>query len=375
MNIKRLMAVIKKEFLHIRRDRASLIMAVMMPLIFIFLFGYAVNTDVENIDMAVLDMDKSMESRELVKKFEASNYFVPSVYVKNTGELERLIDTGNVKCAIIIPSGFSKTVNGFGDSNVQLIIDGVDPTIARTALQSGFLLSKNYSLEQLPQLQSSQLSSGEPGLDVRTKVWYNPNLESTKFTIPGLIGLIMQNITVILTAFSLVREKERGTIELLMVTPVKPAELIVGKMVPYILIGTLDFLIALFFGTFWFDVPIAGNTLLLILLGVIFVICSLSIGILISTIAQTQAQAMQMAFLFLLPSILLSGFIFPRESMPFPIMVAGYFIPLTYFLKILRGIILKGSDFTILASEVYILLAFGIALLAVASISFKKRLD
>ncbi|AHM55996.1 ABC-type multidrug transport system, permease component YbhS [Peptoclostridium acidaminophilum DSM 3953] len=350
-------------------------MAVMMPLIFIFLFGYAVNTDVENIDMAVLDMDKSMESRELVKKFEASNYFVPSVYVKNTGEIERLIDTGKVKCAIIIPSGFSKTVNGFGDSSVQLIIDGVDPTIARTALQSGFLLSKNYSLERLPQLQSSQLNTGEPGLDVRTKVWYNPNLESTKFTIPGLIGLIMQNITVILTAFSLVREKERGTIELLMVTPIKPAELIVGKMVPYILIGTLDFLIALFFGTYWFDVPIAGNTMLLIILGVIFVICSLSIGILISTIAQTQAQAMQMAFLFLLPSILLSGFIFPRESMPFPIMVAGYFIPLTYFLKILRGIILKGSDFTILANEVYILLAFGIALLAVASISFKKRLD
>jgi len=375
LNLKRLLAIIKKEFLHIRRDKASLVMAVMMPLIFIFLFGYAVNTDVENIDMAVLDMDKSMESRELVKKFEASNYFVPSVYVKNTGELERLIDIGEVKCAIIIPSGFSKTVSGFGNSSVQLIIDGVDPTIARTALQSGFLLSKNYSLEQLSANEYRMLNSAEPGIDVRTKVWYNPNLESTKFTIPGLIGIIMQNITVILTAFSLVREKEKGTIELLMVTPIRPAELIVGKMVPYILIGTLDFLIALFFGTYWFNVPIAGNALLLILLGIIFVMCSLSIGILISTIARTQAQAMQMAFLFLLPSILLSGFIFPRESMPLPIMISGYFIPLTYFLKILRGIILKGSEFTILANEVFILLAFGIALLTLASISFKKRLD
>ncbi|KDR95698.1 ABC-2 type transport system permease protein [Peptoclostridium litorale DSM 5388] len=376
MKFRRLLAIIKKEFIHIKRDPPSLIMAVMMPIIFIFLFGYAVNTDVDNIKMAVLDMDKSTESRELVSKFKASNYFIPSVYVKNRGEIETLIDRGDVKSALVIPSGFSKTVRGFGNSSIQLIIDGVDPTTARTALQSGFLLSTNYSLQiSSPNGNGISPLMGAGNLDVRTKVWYNPNLESSKFTIPGLIGLIMQNITVMLTAFSLVREKEKGTMELLMVTPIRPVELIVGKMVPYIFIGTIDFLIALSFGTYWFDVPIQGSLILLVLLGIIFVMCSLAIGMLISTVAQTQAQAMQMAMLFILPSVLLSGFVFPRESMPVPIQLAGYVIPLTYFLRILRGIILKGSGLTILLHDVAVLLLFGILLLAAASMGFKKKLD
>ena len=375
MKFRRLLAIIKKEFIHIKRDPPSLIMAVMMPIIFIFLFGYAVNTDVDNIKMAVLDMDKSTESRELVSKFAASNYFIPSVYVKNRGEIETLIDRGDVKSALVIPSGFSKTVRGFGDSSIQLIIDGVDPTTARTALQSGFLLSTNYSLQISSPGQNMQNPLMGAGGLVRTKVWYNPNLESSKFTIPGLIGLIMQNITVMLTAFSLVREKEKGTMELLMVTPIRPVELIIGKMVPYIFIGTIDFLIALSFGTYWFDVPIQGSLILLVLLGIIFVMCSLAIGMLISTVAQTQAQAMQMAMLFILPSVLLSGFVFPRESMPIPIQLAGYAIPLTYFLRILRGIILKGSGLTILVDDVAVLLLFGILLLAVASMGFNKKLD
>ena len=376
MKFRRLFAIIKKEFIHIKRDPPSLIMAVMMPVLFIFLFGYAVNTDVDDIKMAVLDMDKSMESRELVSKFKSSNYFIPSLYVKNRGEIEVLLERDEVKSALVIPSGFSKAARGFGDSGIQLIIDGVDPTIARTALQSGFLISTNYSLQISGKAQSMQDPfSGAGGLDVRTKVWYNPNLESSKFTIPGLIGLIMQNITVMLTAFSLVREKEKGTMELLMVTPIRPVELIVGKMVPYIFIGTIDFLIALSFGTYWFKVPIQGNIVLLVLLGIIFVMCSLAIGMLISTVAQNQAQAMQMAMLFILPSVLLSGFVFPRESMPFPIRFAGYFLPLTYFLKILRGIILKGSGISILIDDVVILSLFGISLLALASIGFNKKLD
>ncbi|SHK14665.1 ABC-type multidrug transport system, permease component [Paramaledivibacter caminithermalis DSM 15212] len=234
-----------------------------------------------------------------------------------------------------------------------------------------------YSIKrQEKSLEKKGVNSSTIGsVDMRTKVWFNPNLESTKFTIPALIGLIMQNITVMLTAFTLVREKEKGTIEQLIVTPIKSVELIIGKMIPYILIGSVDFLIALFFGTYWFNVAIQGNILLLIILGLGFVICALAVGMLISSIAKNQLQAMQMSLLFVLPSVLLSGFVFPREAMPFLIKHGGNIIPLTYFINILRGIILKGISIKYLWKDIYILLIFGIILLIIASIRFKKRLD
>ncbi|MBF8983428.1 ABC transporter permease [Lutibacter sp. B2] len=377
MSLRRLMTIVKKEFIHIKRDKASLGMAIMMPIVFIMLFGYAVNTDVENIKIAVMDTDHTVQSRELVSKFKNSDYFCPDVYVKSTKELEKLIDNGDVKAGIIIPSGFSKKIKTGKNPQMQLIIDGTDPTIARTALQNGMMLTEMYSVKiQEKELIKKGLNNNKSkNIDVRTRVWYNPNLESTKFTIPGLIGLIMQNITVMLTAFSLVREKENGTLELLIVTPIKSAELILGKMIPYIFIGSIDFLIALFFGSYLFQVPIEGSLFLLIVLGFGFVICSLAIGMLISTIAQNQAQAMQMTIFFILPSVLLSGFIFPMEAMPKLIQSAGYFIPLTYFLKILRGIILKGIGLNYLWKEVIILFNFGMILLIFASIRFKKKLD
>ncbi len=348
-----------------------------MPVMFMLIFGYAVNTEVDDISMAVYDQDKTQESRELIEKFAQSNYFKPNIYVNSIKDIERLIDSGDVKSAIVISAGFSKELKRGKSPQVQLIIDGTDPTVARTALQSGLLISKIYSIKI--QQKNSKLRGMTAqilgGIDMRTRVWYNPNLETPKFTIPGLIGLIMQNITVMLTAFALVREKEKGTIEQLIVTPVKSWELILGKMIPYILIGSSEFLIALFFGSYWFNVPVRGNLLLLIALGFGFVICALAIGMLVSTVAKNQLQAMQMAFLFLLPSVLLSGFVFPREAMPKIIQFIGYFIPLTYFLKILRGIILKGIGMDYLWREVSILSAMGILLLLVASFRFKKKLD
>lgn len=377
MSWQRLITIVKKEFIHIKRDKASLIIAVAMPLIFILVFGYAVNTDVENIEIGIMDMDKTQESREYIEKFINSNYFYFRNYIDNLDEMEKLIDKGEVKGALIIPSGFSSSLKRSEKANTQLIIDGTDPTIARTALQSGILISQMYSIEeQRENLKKLGMTASEQGsIDIRTRVWYNPNLESTKFTIPGLIGLIMQNITVMLTAFTLVREKEKGTIEQLIVTPIKSAELILGKMIPYILIGSIDFLIALFFGTYWFNVPVEGNMLLLILLGFGFVICALAVGMLISTVAENQLQAMQMTILFMLPSVLLSGFVFPREAMPLPIEMAGYLIPLTYFINILRGIILKGIGLNYLWKDVVILLGFGMILLILASLRFKKKLD
>lgn len=375
MSFQRLITIIHKEFLHIKRDKASLGIVIAMPLIFILVFGYAVNTDVDNIEIAVLNLDKTLESREYIDKFSASNYFKVKVYVDSINDIESLINKGKVKAAIIIPAGFERKLNRNESPQVQMIIDGSDPTIARTALQSGILISKVYSIKRQEKNLINKSSLITDSVDFRTRVWFNPNLESTKFTIPALIGLIMQNITVMLTAFTLVREREKGTIEQLIVTPIKSVELIIGKMVPYILIGSIDFLIALFFGTYWFNVPIQGNLTLLVVLGLGFVICALAIGMLISTIAKNQLQAMQMSILFILPSVLLSGFIFPREAMPTFIRIVGFGIPLTYFINILRGIILKGIGLNYLWKDTTILLIFGISLLILASIRFKKRLD
>lgn len=368
MKISRLIAVSKKEFIHIKRDKASLVMVIMMPIMFIFLFGYAVTTDVENINMAVLDMDKSQMSRELISKFEVSNYFEINRYVQNLDEIEELIKDDVVKSAIVIPGNYSNKIYQ-GDAEVQIIIDGVDPNIAATALQNAMLISNNYSVSLI------KLKSLPKKLNIKSKVWYNPDLESTKFTIPGLIGLIMQNITVMLTAFSLVREKESGTLELLMVSPIKPVELIIGKMIPYIIVGGIDFIVALVLGTVWFDVEIIGSIPLLIILGLVFVICSLAIGMLISVVTSNQAQAMQMTLLFILPSVLLSGFVFPREAMPMVINKIGYFIPLTYFLEIIRGIILRGSNLVNLVDEVIPMVVLTLFLIIFASLKFRKKLD
>lgn len=368
MSILRFGAIVKKEFIHVIRDKPSLIIIVLMPVIMITLFGYAISTEVDDIKMAVFDADKTFESQELVRKFQASNYFLASFYVDNIQDIEDLMDGGIVKAALLIPSGYAKDLKRKATPEALLIIDGSDPTVARTALQSGNLIANIYTIQAM--------SGGEfQPLEMKTRVWYNPNLESSKFIVPAIIGLIMQNITIILTAFSIVREKENGTLEQLIVTPIMPTELILGKIIPYILIGSVDFMIALFFGTWLFKVPIQGNLLLLLFLGYGFVICALAIGILISSIAQNQLQAMQIALLTILPSILLTGFMFPREAMPRSIQLLSNIIPATYFINILRGIILKGVGWPFLWKDAMFLGIIATLLLVLAIIRFRKKLD
>ena len=367
MNSRRFFSIVWKEFLHIFRDPPSVAMSLMMPILFTIVFGYAVTTDVNHVPMAILDNDHTTDSRTLTDKFLNADYFVLKAAVNNQHDIEKLMDEGKIKAALLIPDGYSKDLQKGLKPESLLIIDGTDPNIARTALQYGSLISNVYQMTatngqfQLPQM--------------KTRVWYNPNLESSKFIVPGLIGLIMQNITIMLTAFSMVREKEKGTIEQLMVSPLRPWELVLGKMVPYVLIGCLDFVIALWFGTWLFHVPIRGSLGLLLLLGFGFVICALAIGMLISTKANNQLQAMQIAFMTILPTVLLSGFMFPRESMPKAIYLIGNVMPLTYFLNILRGIILKGVDITALWQDVLSVTAIGAFLLFMAITRFHKRLD
>ncbi|MCY6369318.1 ABC transporter permease [Clostridium ganghwense] len=379
MNWQRFISIIKKEFIQIKRDKFSAKIIILMPIMMIFLFGYAVNTDLEDINIAVFDQSRTQESRTYINKFTNSNYFIPKYYVNSTNELNYLIDNGDAKAGLIIPPNFTEKLKKGKQAQGQLIIDGTDPTIARTALSSGQLISQNYSMQNTQKnLSKKGIALNKTSLlsiDLRTNVWYNPNLKSTLFTIPGVIGLILQNITVMLTAFALVRERERSTIEQLIVTPIKTRELILGKMIPYILIGYVDFLFVLGIGTMWFGLPINGSLPLLLLLGFEFVIVALAIGMWISTITINQLQAMQATMLFILPSFLLSGFVFPRESMPKIIQIMGNLIPLTFFLKIARGIILKGVGMEYLWKDTLILGILGILILSFSILNFKKNLE
>lgn len=376
MNMQRFVSIIKKEFIQIKRDKASFGIAIMMPIVMMLLFGYAVTTELNNISTAVLDQNHTKESREFIKSFENTGYFNITKEENNIETIQNAMDSGLVHAAIIIPPDYSNKILKGEKPAVQFLIDGSDPTTARTVFSSGLLTGERYgvkfwskSMEKYP----SKASIG--GVEVNAKVLYNPSLRNQNFVIPGLVGLIMQNITILLTAFALVREKERGTIEQLMVSPVTAPELILGKLVPYIVIGYLDFIFALTLGVGWFSVPIMGSLPLLLFLGLGFVICALAIGILISSAAKTQLQAMQLSFLVLLPSILLSGFIFPRESMPKIIQFLGSIIPLTYFLNILRGIVLKGVGLEVLYKDVFILFAIGLVLLTLSMVQFRKTLD
>lgn len=374
---QRFLAIVKKEFIQVKRDPVSLRLPIVFPIVMMLLFGYAVKMEVDNIPSVVLDQSRTVESRAYIDAFKASNYFVVKDYAYSQKEISDLIDGNQVKTALIIPADFAKKLNRNNTADAQLIIDGTDPTTARTALNSGLIISEIFS-KNLKEIRLETLGSTGmqlPGVNLNTKVWYNPNLESNKFTVPGLVGLIMQNITLALTIFALVREKERGTIEQLIVTPITSMELILGKLIPYIMIGYIGFLVSLALAAFWFNVAVQGSLILLLVLGGLFVICSLAIGMLISTFAKNQGQAMLAMMVVIMPTFLLTGFIFPREAMPGIIYYIGYGIPLTYFLNILRGIILKGVDISFLWKDIAALTLFTLFLITSAILRFKKSLD
>jgi len=376
-NFKRFMAIMKKEFLQLSIDKISLRLPVFMTIGMMLLFGYAVNTDVDNISTVVFDQSKTQESREFIDQFRSTGYFIFDYSVNSQDELTTLIDNGKAKAGLIIPVDYAVMLKKNKSPQPQLVIDGTDPTVARTALNSGVLISNTYSLKiRQKYMEIKGIDDVDlPGIDLNTKVRYNPNLNSNLFSIPGLVGLILQNITIMLTAFAMVREKERGTIEQLIVTPVKSSELILGKLIPYIALGYGSFLLALTLCHFWFKVEIQGDLTLLLWLGMLFVLCSLSIGMLISTFAKNQLQAMQFTIFVLLPSVLLSGFMFPVEAMPNWIKPISMIIPLSYFLRIDRGIILKGIGIEYIWQDAVALVIFLMVILLTAVKKFKKNLD
>lgn len=377
MQLKRLLTIGKKEFIHIKRDKASIAIAVMMPIMMLLLFGFAVNTDVNNVNLAVYDGSKTMESRELVNKFINSYYFKLYGAVDSPEDVENYISSGRVKVGLVIPPDYAEMLRKNTSAEVQMLVDGSDPTIARTAMSYSTLIGNKYSIS-LKQIETSKTGLDNQqgiGINLKPLVLYNPTLESSKFNVPGVIGLILQNITVILTAFAMVREREKGTMEQLIMTPVTPFELIVGKLIPYIIIGFFDMLLSLILGYLIFGVGVKGSFILLIFLGTLFLICSLAMGMLISTISNTQLQAMQASVAMILPSVILSGFMFPREAMPKIIYYISSILPMTYFLEILRGIMVKGIGLSDLINPIISLLIITVIIIILTMKNFRKTLD
>lgn len=372
---RRLWAIVRKEFIQIKRDPPSLVIVFVMPVMMLLIFGYAVNTDVNHMPLAVCDQDNTRESRLLAENLVTTGYFDLDFQVSDPRQLQALLDGGQAKAGLIIPPDYSRSLSRGEVAQAQFLVDGSDPLVARTAISTAELVGR-YRSQQLRMTvlasRGASLPAG-PAIDLRTRAWYNPGLESIKFNIPGLLGLVMQNITIMLTAFALVRERERGTLEQLMVTPIRGMELMAGKLIPYIVIAFADMMLILCFGVYWFKVPVAGSIPLLMALTFLFLVFALGLGIFFSTVARTQLQAMQMTMMFILPSVLLSGFIFPRSSMPVIIQYMGYLIPMTYFLEILRGIMLKGVGIQYLWKDVIPLAVFGAGIVVMASWRFRKQ--
>ncbi len=370
----RTFAILRKEIIQILRDPRTLAVMFLIPIVQLVILGYAASNDVDHISTAVLDWDNTRDSRALLDAYRASGYFDIRYYAATEAELQRLVDGGQARLALVIPRGYATDLARDHRAQIAVIIDGSDPTIANTALSAANAVGQAQGAH-VAQTLSNVSTQSMPGVEVRPRVWYNPQLSSANFMVPGIIGVIMQLLTVFLTSMAIVRERERGTLEQLIVTPLKPGELIVGKLIPYVLIAFLDTLLILALGVWWFGVPINGSVMLLLGLAAVGLLTSLGLGLLISTVSKTQQEAMLLSYFIILPSIFLSGFIFPRDAMPEFLRVVGYGVPLTYFLIIVRGIILKGIGLDLLRNEVMAMTVFGVFILTVATMRFHKRLE
>jgi len=368
-------SIFYKEVIQISRDPLTLALMLLVPMIQLMVFGYAINTDVRNIKTAVYNLDPGPQSRDLLHAFENTDYFQIVRYVGSDEELNNSIVTGRVKVGIKIPPDYSDRLLANRQATVLVLIDGSDSSIATQSLQVASQVGLTESLARLgTELQGSGSRTSQLPIEVRPKMLFNPDSRSANFMVPGLIAIILQIITTLLTAFSIVREREQGTLEQLLVTPVRPFGLMLGKLVPYGLIGIVETLTVLTVMSLVFDVPIKGSLVLLLSLSILFLFTALAIGLLISTKAQNQMQALQLAWLIMLPSVLLSGFMFPRDSMPVIMRFIGYMVPATHFMEIIRGIVLRGATLVDLLPEVLTLMFMGLALLVLSAFRFRKKL-
>ena len=372
----RLLSIIRKEFIQIFRDPRTLGLILVMPIVQLFLLGYAATTDVKNVPIAVWDQSRTPESRALLDAFRAADYFRIDYEVRSEEEIQTLIERGDVRAALIIPPDYSRRLLE-ADAHVSMILDGSDATVGSTALATARLIGQSYAIKVLDK-QASRLGMAaavQPPLEVHTQVWYNPDLVSAYFMIPGMIGMILYFITALLTATAIVRERERGTIEQLIVTPIRSWELVIGKVLPYVLLGFFDTMEVLLIGHFWFKVPIRCDISLIVATSGLLLLSSLGIGLFASTVANTQQEAFLTVMFTMLPSIFISGFFFPLDAMPKFLQLVSYIIPLRYFLVIIRTLLLKGVGASAIQNEIIALAIFGVLIMGAAALRFRKRLD
>jgi len=363
-----------KELLQLRRDRLTLAMMVMIPVIQLLLFGYAVDTDVRHAPTVVYDQDRSAASRDFAQRLQATGFYDLVGQVNGYDEIERAMRQGKARVALVVPPDYGAELVRGRTARLQLVIDGSDPLTVASATNTAAGLALSRSSELLVgRLSASGLGSFQP-IQIETATWYNPELRTAVYIVAGLVGVILTMTMVMFTSMGIARERERGTLEQLIVSPVRPFELVLGKIVPYIGIGYVQMTLILAIGTFGFKVPIQGSLALLYAMAFVFISANLAVGLMFSTVAQTQQQAMQMSFFFLLPNILLSGFMFPFEGMPKPAQFMSNLLPLTHFLRIVRAITLRGSHFDDVRGELVWLVCILGVLLVVTSVRFKKKL-
>jgi ABC-2 type transport system permease protein len=371
----RLAGIIAKEFIQLYRDRLAVTLALFVPVVLLFIFGWAINTDVKHVPTAVLDLSGSVEARTFVEALENSQYFDVRYWVRSHRELTRLIDKGTAKVGVVIPPDYARRLTR-ARTEIQVVVDASDPMVATSAMNAASSLGAARALDVLLQTpEGAILRRDQPAVDVRVRAWYNPDLVSAVFIVPGLIGALLMQTTITAMAVSVVREREKGTLEALIVSPIRRWELLLGKIVPNLLVAYGQMTMALLVAHFVFDVAIRGSLFLLYALALLFMWGTLGIGIFVSTSSRTVPQAMQLAFLTFLPSIYLSGLLFPIEGMPRAAQYLAAAIPLTYFLKIVRGIVLKGVGLEHLAADVLPLVVFGAVVFSLSVLRFRKQLD
>lgn len=371
--MRRVLHLMRKELLELRDDPRLFGVVIMAPIIQLGVLGYAATTDVRDIPIVIVDSDRSTASRTLVHRFEASQNFKIVGMLGSTGDIDPYLDGGQAWMALSIPPDYGRKIAAAGKTTLQIVADGTDSNSTGVAMGYAQTLIGGY-LQDLIAAEAPGMPAGglvQPAI----QVWFNPRLESRDFMIPGIVALLLLVITTNLSAMAIVREKEIGTLEQLNVTPLARWELITGKLVPYAFIGVIDVILVLLVAIYWFEVPMLGSVTLLFGMCLIYLLSTLGLGLFVSTISQTQQQAMMTSiFFFLTPMLYLSGFIFPIENMPEWIQPMTYLIPLRYFLVILRGIFLKGVGLEILWPQALALLAWGMAVLALATLRSSKRL-
>jgi ABC-2 type transport system permease protein len=375
--MRRFRALIRKEMIHMLRDPRTLIFIFMMPIMQLVLLGYANNTEIKHVPTVVFNQDNSKASRALLDSFQATDYFSFDYAVYSQQEVYRLIDGGKTKVGIIIPPDYSQSITTRKTADVLVLLDGADPTIASAVMSAAALAGQAHGANVRSQQLSLQgpIGGGTSPVDVRTRVLYNPDLLGSYNLVPGLIAMILFQTATSLTALAIVKERERGTIEQLIVTPIRSWELIVAKIIPYILVSFANTVLIMAVGTFLFGVPLRGSIILLFGLVGLYLLPTLGLGLLISTAARTQQQAQLMTMPIMLPSMMLSGVFFPISSLPLALQFVSNLLPLTYFIYILRSVLVKGVGIDLIIPQIVALTIFAIVLLGLAAKRFQKTLD